>query len=91
MTFVLPGYLSINRFGTIFASAHAGMTAEGDNSVLMQVGSYFMITYLFHWLWLDTKSFEIWKMISLYLCKILIFNFLESGKRAHGIVQATCS
>merc|ERR1711992_312526 len=30
------GYLSINRFGTIFASAHAGMTAEGDNSVLMQ-------------------------------------------------------
>jgi len=30
------GYLSINRFGTVFASAHAGMTAEGDNSVLMQ-------------------------------------------------------
>merc|ERR1719384_2891151 len=30
------GYLSINRFGEIFASAHAGMTAEGDNSVLMQ-------------------------------------------------------
>ena len=30
------GYLSVNRFGTIFASAHAGMTAEGDNSVLMQ-------------------------------------------------------
>ena len=47
LTFVLSGYLSINRFGTIFASAHAGMTAEGDNSVLMQVGSYFMITYLF--------------------------------------------
>ena len=46
LTFVLSGYLSINRFGTIFASAHAGMTAEGDNSVLMQVGSYFMITYL---------------------------------------------
>jgi hypothetical protein len=46
LTFVLSGYLSINRFGTIFASAHAGMTAEGDNSVLMQVGFYFMITYL---------------------------------------------
>jgi len=30
------GYLSVNRFGEIFASAHAGMTAEGDNSVLMQ-------------------------------------------------------
>ena len=30
------GYLSVNRLGTIFASAHAGMTAEGDNSVLMQ-------------------------------------------------------
>ena len=28
--------MSINRFGTVFASAHAGMTAEGDNSVLMQ-------------------------------------------------------
>ena len=38
------GYLSINRFGTIFASAHAGMTAEGDNSVLMQVRKvYFAI------------------------------------------------
>jgi acyl-CoA oxidase len=30
------GYLSINRFGDFFGSAHAGMTAEGDNSVLMQ-------------------------------------------------------
>ena len=30
------GYLSINRFGDMFGSAHAGMTAEGDNSVLMQ-------------------------------------------------------
>lgn len=30
------GYLSINMFGTHLASAHAGMTAEGDNSVLMQ-------------------------------------------------------
>ena len=34
--FLGQGYLSINRFGTVFASAHAGMTAEGDNSVLMQ-------------------------------------------------------
>ena len=25
-----------HRFGDIFGSAHAGMTAEGDNSVLMQ-------------------------------------------------------
>ncbi|XP_059092261.1 uncharacterized protein LOC131887642 [Tigriopus californicus] len=30
------GYLSINRFGDFFGSAHAGITAEGDNSVLMQ-------------------------------------------------------
>jgi acyl-CoA oxidase len=30
------GYLSVNRFGEFFGSAHAGMTAEGDNSVLMQ-------------------------------------------------------
>lgn len=30
------GYLSINGFGEMFGSAHAGMTAEGDNSVLMQ-------------------------------------------------------
>jgi len=30
------GYLSANRIGTYFGSAHAGMTAEGDNSVLMQ-------------------------------------------------------
>ena len=30
------GYLSINRFGELWAGAHAGMTAEGDNSVLMQ-------------------------------------------------------
>ncbi len=30
------GYLSANRFGEFFGSAHAGMTAEGDNSVLMQ-------------------------------------------------------
>ncbi|KAF9117037.1 hypothetical protein BGX27_005587 [Mortierella sp. AM989] len=30
------GYLSINRFGDMIGFAHAGMTAEGDNSVLMQ-------------------------------------------------------
>lgn len=30
------GYLSCNRFGQIIAFAHAGMTAEGDNRVLMQ-------------------------------------------------------
>ncbi len=30
------GYLAVNRFGEFFGSAHAGMTAEGDNSVLMQ-------------------------------------------------------
>ena len=30
------GFLSCNRFGTFIAGAHAGLTAEGDNSVLMQ-------------------------------------------------------
>jgi len=30
------GYLSCNRFGAFIGSAHAAMTAEGDNSVLMQ-------------------------------------------------------
>lgn len=30
------GYLACNRFGTFIGSAHAAMTAEGDNSVLMQ-------------------------------------------------------
>ncbi|KAF9431912.1 hypothetical protein BGZ76_011532 [Entomortierella beljakovae] len=30
------GYLSVNRFGEMIAFSHAGMTAEGDNSVLMQ-------------------------------------------------------
>lgn len=29
------GYLSCNRFGQILGFAHAGMTAEGDNRVLM--------------------------------------------------------
>ncbi|KAL3318119.1 hypothetical protein Ciccas_003228 [Cichlidogyrus casuarinus] len=30
------GYLSHNRFGTFLGLAHAAMTAEGDNAVLMQ-------------------------------------------------------
>lgn len=30
------GYLSCNRFGTFLGLAHAAMTAEGDNCVLMQ-------------------------------------------------------
>lgn len=30
------GFLSCNRFGTFLGLAHAAMTAEGDNSVLMQ-------------------------------------------------------
>lgn len=30
------GYLSCNKFGTSISYAHAAMTAEGDNSVLMQ-------------------------------------------------------
>eukprot|EP00955_Chlamydomonas_euryale_P026654 281117-Chlamydomonas_euryale.AAC.1 len=30
------GYLSVNRFGSLLGFAHAGMTAEGDNRVLMQ-------------------------------------------------------
>ncbi|KAI8462801.1 MAG: hypothetical protein J3K34DRAFT_498174 [Monoraphidium minutum] len=30
------GYLSVNRFGSLIGFAHAGMTAEGDNRVLMQ-------------------------------------------------------
>ncbi|KAL3161452.1 hypothetical protein ABBQ32_010335 [Trebouxia sp. C0010 RCD-2024] len=30
------GYLSCNRFGAILGFSHAGMTAEGDNRVLMQ-------------------------------------------------------
>ena len=28
--------MSVNRFGTFLGLAHAAMTAEGDNSVLMQ-------------------------------------------------------
>lgn len=30
------GYLSVNRFGHMLGFAHAGITAEGDDSVLMQ-------------------------------------------------------
>ncbi len=30
------GYLACNRFGETISGAHAGITAEGDNSVLMQ-------------------------------------------------------
>ena len=30
------GYLSVNRFGVFLTGAHSSMTAEGDNSVLMQ-------------------------------------------------------
>eukprot|EP00186_Timspurckia_oligopyrenoides_P000016 CAMPEP_0182441106 /NCGR_PEP_ID=MMETSP1172-20130603/43_1 /TAXON_ID=708627 /ORGANISM="Timspurckia oligopyrenoides, Strain CCMP3278" /LENGTH=700 /DNA_ID=CAMNT_0024635251 /DNA_START=106 /DNA_END=2209 /DNA_ORIENTATION=- len=30
------GYLSANRFGSLIGFCHAGLTAEGDNSVLMQ-------------------------------------------------------
>jgi len=30
------GYLSCNKFGSIIGFSHAGMTAEGDNRVLMQ-------------------------------------------------------
>ena len=30
------GYLAANRFGSLIGFAHAGMTAEGDNSVLFQ-------------------------------------------------------
>lgn len=33
---LVKGYLSCNRFGVFLGLAHAAMTAEGDNSVLMQ-------------------------------------------------------
>ena len=39
------GYLSCNRFGQILGFAHAGMTAEGDNRVLMmKVAKEYMAT-----------------------------------------------
>ena len=42
------GYLSCNRFGQILGFAHAGMTAEGDNRVLMMKVSkeYLATTHL---------------------------------------------
>ena len=30
------GYVAINVFGSVIGFAHSGITAEGDNSVLMQ-------------------------------------------------------
>jgi hypothetical protein len=33
---VIVGYLACNRFADAVGGAHAGMTAEGDNAVLMQ-------------------------------------------------------
>lgn len=38
------GYLSINRFGDALGFAHAGITAEGDASVLMQKAAKEMLT-----------------------------------------------
>jgi hypothetical protein len=32
----VQGYLSVNRLGPAIQFAHAGLTAEGDNRVLMQ-------------------------------------------------------
>lgn len=32
----MQGYLSANRFGEAISGSHAGLTAEGDNRVLMQ-------------------------------------------------------
>ncbi|KAF9343732.1 hypothetical protein BGX26_005298, partial [Mortierella sp. AD094] len=40
------GYLSVNRFGQFIAFSHAGMTAEGDNSVLMQKVAKELVTLL---------------------------------------------
>ncbi|KAG0356222.1 hypothetical protein BGZ54_000804 [Gamsiella multidivaricata] len=40
------GYLSVNRFGQFIAFSHAGMTAEGDNSVLMQKVAKEIVTLL---------------------------------------------
>lgn len=40
------GYLSVNRIGSIIGFSHAGMTAEGDNSVLMQKVSKELLTDL---------------------------------------------
>jgi len=40
------GYLAINRLGSSIQFAHAGITAEGDNSVLMQKVAKEMLTSL---------------------------------------------
>jgi len=40
------GYLSCNRFGAAIAFAHASMTAEGDNRVLMQKVTKELLTFL---------------------------------------------
>jgi len=40
------GYLSCNRFGVFLGLAHAAMTAEGDNSVLMQKVAKEHLAYL---------------------------------------------
>ncbi|KAF9198925.1 acyl-Coenzyme A oxidase, partial [Podila verticillata] len=40
------GYLSVNRFGEFIAFSHAGMTAEGDNSVLMQKVAKELVTLI---------------------------------------------
>lgn len=39
------GYLACNKFGTIVGLAHAGITAEGDNCVLMQKVSKELLQY----------------------------------------------
>jgi len=40
------GYLSVNRFGVAIAGSHSSMTAEGDNSVLMQkVASEYLLSF----------------------------------------------
>jgi len=40
------GYLSVNRLADAMAFAHAGMTAEGDNKVLIQKVTKELITDL---------------------------------------------
>jgi len=40
------GYLSVNKFGALIGFAHAGMTAEGDNRVLMQKVSKELLSML---------------------------------------------
>ncbi|KAK3815246.1 MAG: hypothetical protein J3Q66DRAFT_433018, partial [Benniella sp.] len=45
------GYLSVNRFGEMIGYAHAGMTEEGDSSVLMQKVAKEMLALLQQVLW----------------------------------------